>query len=82
MKLIKSEMNLASNAEATAAGVHPGYEPSALEGLTLSLDTLNEKRIKVVINGGSLRPKSLAVKIKSIVRTKVSHLPSANTHIR
>ncbi len=60
-------MNLASNAEATAAGTHPGYEPTALEGLLLTLDVLNEKRIKVVINGGSLRPKALAEKVNSIV---------------
>jgi hypothetical protein len=67
--LTQLEMNLAANAEATSAGTHPGYEPSALEGLTLSLDVLNEKRIKVVINGGSLRPKALAEKVYALVCT-------------
>lgn len=64
------EMNMATNAEAMAAGSHPGYELTALEGLSLSLDILNEKRIKVVINGGSLRPKALAEKVYSLVCIK------------
>jgi len=60
-------MNLAENAEAMTAGTHPGYEPTALEGLTLSLDVLNEKRIKVIINGGALNPQGLAEKVQEIV---------------
>ncbi|MCJ1396817.1 hypothetical protein MMC11_000007 [Xylographa trunciseda] len=55
-------MNLAQNAEAMRTGSHPGYEPTALEGLTLSLDVVYEKRIKVIINGGALNPKALAEK--------------------
>jgi hypothetical protein len=61
------EINLAENAEKYRAGTHPGWEPTALDGLTLSLEVLNEKRIKVVINGGSLNPKGLAEKIQSLV---------------
>ena len=61
------EMNLASNATATREGKHPGYEPTALEGLTMSLDVIAEKKIKVVINGGSLRPKALAEKVHEMV---------------
>ncbi|MCJ1395916.1 hypothetical protein MMC18_008802 [Xylographa bjoerkii] len=57
-----AEMNLAQNAEAMRTGSHPGYEPTALEGLTLSLDVIYEKRIKVIINGGALNPKALAGK--------------------
>lgn len=72
-----AEMNLAANAEATAAGTHPGYEPSALEGLTLSLDVINEKRIKVVINGGSLRPKALAEKVHALIKEKKLNLKVA-----
>jgi len=60
-------MNLAQNAEAMAAGGHPGYEATALDGLSLSLEVLNEKRIKVVINGGALNPKGLAEKIQTMV---------------
>jgi hypothetical protein len=66
LKLIL-EMNLAENAEKFAAGTHPGWEATALEGLTLSLEVLNEKRVKVVINGGSLNPKGLAEKVQSMV---------------
>ncbi|MCJ1376996.1 hypothetical protein MMC17_000086 [Xylographa soralifera] len=55
-----AEMNLAQNAEAMRGGSHPGYEPTALEGLTLSLDVIYEKRIKVIINGGALNPRALA----------------------
>jgi hypothetical protein len=61
------EINLAENAEKYRAGTHPGWEPTALDGLTLSLEVLNEKRIKVVINGGSLNPKGLAEKVQSMV---------------
>jgi len=57
-----AEMNLAQNVEAMRTGSHPGYEPTALEGLTLSLDVIYEKRIKVIINGGALNPKALAEK--------------------
>ncbi|KAI1607946.1 hypothetical protein EDD36DRAFT_483399 [Exophiala viscosa] len=62
-----AEMNLASNATAFEAGTHPGYEETALGGLTLSLKGLNEKRIKVVINGGALNPKGLAERIQEMV---------------
>lgn len=55
-----AEANLASNAEAYAKGEHPGYVLSAYNGLRLSLEAINEKRIKVVINGGGLNPKGLA----------------------
>ena len=65
--LILVEMNLASNATAFRAGTHPGYEETALEGLTLSLKVLNEKRIKVVINGGALNPKGLAERVQEMV---------------
>jgi hypothetical protein len=62
------EINMAENAEKYRAGTHPGWEPTALDGLNLSLEVLNEKRIKVVINGGSLNPKGLAEKVQSLVR--------------
>ncbi|KAI0870465.1 DUF1446-domain-containing protein [Hypoxylon argillaceum] len=55
-----AEANLAQYAEAYAKGKHPGYVASAYNGLRLSLKAINEKRIKVVINGGGLNPKGLA----------------------
>jgi hypothetical protein len=55
-----AEANLAHYAEVYAKGEHPGYAPSAYQGLQLSLGVINEKRIKVIINGGALNPKGLA----------------------
>ncbi|KAI3325729.1 DUF1446-domain-containing protein [Xylariaceae sp. AK1471] len=55
-----AEANLAQYAEAYAKGEHPGYMPTAYNGLQLSLKAINEKRIKVIINGGGLNPKGLA----------------------
>ncbi|KAK7204240.1 hypothetical protein BZA70DRAFT_281865 [Myxozyma melibiosi] len=60
-----AEVNIAANSQAYRAGTHPGWEPTAEEGLMLSLDVIAEKGIKVVINGGSLNPKGLAEKVHS-----------------
>ncbi|KAI9749232.1 MAG: hypothetical protein M4579_006948 [Chaenotheca gracillima] len=65
-----AEYNIAQNAEAMKAGSHPGYEPTALEGLKLSLEALNRRRIKVVINGGALNPKGLAETIHKEIQEK------------
>lgn len=60
-------MNLAEHAEAMARSAHPGWAATALDGLQHSLELLDEKRIKVVINGGSLNPKGLAEEILKLV---------------
>ena len=62
-----AEMNLAANAVAMAAGAHPGYETTAWEGISQSLKVIAEKKIKVIINGGALRPKALAQKTAEAV---------------
>lgn len=62
-----AEFNLALDAEAMRNGTKIGYEQTALDGLTLSLDIINEKRIKVIINGGALNPKALAEKTVEMV---------------
>ena len=61
------EMNLAENAEAYRAGQHPGYAETAWAGLQQSLDIIAERKIKVVINGGSLNPAGLAAKVSALV---------------
>jgi hypothetical protein len=61
-------MNLADRAEAMVAGEDPGYIPSALAGIKLSLELVNEKRIKIIINGGGLNPKGLAEEVHEMVR--------------
>lgn len=65
-----AEMNLAENAEKLATGKHDGWEPTAWHGLQQTLDVLDEKRIKVVINGGALNPKGLAEKCQKLVTEK------------
>lgn len=60
-------MNLAENAEAFKVGAQPGWVDTAWAGLQESLEVLAERRIKVVINGGSLNPGGLAQKVASLV---------------
>lgn len=60
-------MNLAENALAYKAATHPGYVDTAWAGLQESLETIAERGIKVVINGGSLNPSGLAAKVSSLV---------------
>lgn len=51
-----------------ARSARPGWALTALDGLEKSLGLLNEKRIKVVINGGALNPKGLAERVFKLVR--------------
>lgn len=63
---------MAANAEAYAAGKHPGYEATAWQGLLQTIDVINQKRIKVAINGGALNPQGLAAKINAEVITLIA----------
>ncbi|KAL2687950.1 hypothetical protein Neosp_005520 [[Neocosmospora] mangrovei] len=72
-----AEVNLAANAEAFANGKHPGYEASALEGLKMTLDVINTKRIKVALNGGALNPKGLAEAVAELVKERNAALTVA-----
>jgi hypothetical protein len=45
----------------------PAWIPSALDGISHSVDLINEKRIKVIINGGGLDPKGLALEVDKLV---------------
>lgn len=65
-----AEMNLATNAKAYRQGEHPGWEPSAEDGIMLTLEAAAEKRIKIVVNGGSLNPSGLAKKVSAAVHEK------------
>ncbi|KAK7419182.1 hypothetical protein QQX98_003522 [Neonectria punicea] len=65
-----AEVNIAKNAEAFALGHHPGYEATSWEGLEMSIDLINAKRIKVALNGGALNPKGLAQKVSALVKEK------------
>lgn len=61
------EANLAQNVKSYQSGAHPGYEPNALSGLTLSLQVAVEKKIKLVVNGGALNPRGLAERVTEMV---------------
>jgi hypothetical protein len=63
------EVNMANNAQAFKSGNHPGYEETAWEGLKQTIDVIAEKGIKVVINGGALNPKGLALRVDELVRS-------------
>ena len=72
-----AEFNLAENAEAFARGEHPGYEPTAWDGIEQSLDTIAKKKIKLIINGGSINPSGLAKKTVSLAKEKRLNLSVA-----
>ncbi|KAJ5681411.1 DUF1446 domain-containing protein [Penicillium maclennaniae] len=65
-----AEVNLANNAEAWRNGKHPGYEPTAWDGLRQTIDVIAQKGIRVVINGGALDPKALAFKVEGLISEK------------
>lgn len=65
-----AEMNIAENAVAMSTSEHDGWEPTAYEGLDMTLDVINEKRIKVIINGGALNPAGLARKVQALVTAR------------
>ncbi|EAT77841.2 hypothetical protein SNOG_14649 [Parastagonospora nodorum SN15] len=44
--------------------------PTALDGITQTLELANEKRIKIVLNGGALNPKGLAEKTLAMIEEK------------
>ncbi|KAH7086144.1 hypothetical protein FB567DRAFT_445051 [Paraphoma chrysanthemicola] len=72
-----AEVNIAENAQAHAAGTHPGWEKTAWDGIEQTIDVLNEKRIKVVVNGGAHNPRGLAEKVFELVKRKEYNLKVA-----
>ena len=70
---VRTEVNLANNAEAWRAGKHPGYEETAWQGLQQTIDVVAEKGIRVVINGGALDPRALALKVEALVSGHCDH---------
>ncbi|KAJ5543188.1 hypothetical protein N7461_009191 [Penicillium sp. DV-2018c] len=65
-----AEVNMANNAQAYQRGEHPGYEETAWEGLQQTIDAIADKGIKVVLNGGALNPKGLALKVHELIQQK------------
>jgi hypothetical protein len=48
----------------------PGWIASAWDGLQKTMDLINEKHIKVILNGGGRSPQGLAEKVQKLVKTK------------
>ena len=65
-----AEVNLANDAEAYAKGEATGWMATCWDGIEKSIDLINEKRIKLVLNGGALNPKGLALKTHELVASK------------
>ncbi|KAH0831512.1 hypothetical protein FOPE_00480 [Fonsecaea pedrosoi] len=72
-----AEVNLADKAELFVAGQADGWEPTAYDGIAETLDVLEEKRIKVIVNGGSLNPAGLAAKVQRLVAERGYNLKVA-----
>nr|UWK20192.1 du1446 domain containing protein [Trichoderma psychrophilum] len=65
-----AEATMASSAVQRAQSNGPGWIQTALDGIQLSLDIINEKRIKIVINGGAMNPKGLAERVHAMINQK------------
>ncbi|CAI7662599.1 unnamed protein product [Penicillium glandicola] len=65
-----AEVNMANNAQAFQRGEHPGYEHTAWEGIQQTINVIAKKGIKVVLNGGALNPKGLALKVYELIHQK------------
>lgn len=72
-----AEMNIADHAQAYERGEHDGWEQSAWEGLEMTMEVINEKRIKVIINGGAQNPSGLARKCQQLISKKGYNLKVA-----
>jgi hypothetical protein len=59
-------MNIAGHAVSRKKG-GTGYAPTALDGLQRSLEVIDDKRLKVIINGGGLNPAGLAKEVENLV---------------
>ncbi|KAK4503403.1 hypothetical protein PRZ48_004318 [Zasmidium cellare] len=71
------EINLGNDAEAMSKGEHPGWIQTAWDGIEQTAELLDEKRIKLVINGGALNPKGLAEKVHEFCKSRNLNLKVA-----
>jgi hypothetical protein len=77
-----AEVNLANDAEAMRTSGHPGWIPTAWDGLQQTVELAAQKRIRIVINGGSLNPKGLAEKTYALVYHPIKNLTQGRlTHL-
>ncbi len=58
-----------------------GWVATALDGIQMTLPLINEKRIKVIVNGGGLNPEGLATRVHDLVRISIVHFPLGNLQV-
>ena len=64
-----AENNLAQEVEPMSKGSgSTGFKKNAWEALEQSMDLLAQKRIKVIINGGALNPKAMAMRCQELIQ--------------
>ncbi|RDA84362.1 hypothetical protein CP532_2598 [Ophiocordyceps camponoti-leonardi (nom. inval.)] len=69
-----AEATVGVDAMKRAEQTGPGWVPTALDGIEISLDVINEKRIKIIVNGGSVNPRGLAEKVQDMVSERKLNL--------
>lgn len=82
-----AELNIAARAETYKTGQHPGWEINCEKGILMSLEVLNQSRIKCVVNGGAQNPKGLAELVfkevqKNNYNLKVAYIAGDNLEDR
>jgi hypothetical protein len=63
------EANMGDTVEAAASTGRPGWIATAIQGLAMSLEIIHQKAIRVIVNGGCIDPKGLALKADQMVLT-------------
>ena len=65
-----AENNLAQEAIAMDAGTGEGFKKNAWQALQLTMDVVNERRIKIIINGGGISPQNMAKRCQELIDCK------------
>ncbi|KAI0427181.1 DUF1446 domain-containing protein [Xylaria sp. FL1042] len=65
-----AEVNMGTNAEDMKDNDHPGWIPTAWDGLQQTIHLADEKGIKIIINGGGQNPRGLAEKTHALIKEK------------
>lgn len=72
-----AELNIAARVASYKAGKHPGWEINCGNAILESLDVINERKIKCVVNGGAQNAKGLAELVLQEVKKKKYQLKVA-----
>ncbi|KAH6988323.1 hypothetical protein BKA56DRAFT_478796 [Ilyonectria sp. MPI-CAGE-AT-0026] len=72
-----AEVSLAGYSDALTKGEREAFAATAWDGISKTVDLANEKRIKIIVNGGALNPRGLAEKCRNLVKEKGLNLQVA-----